>query len=569
MKLFSGVQQVKGLRRIGTIGRVLVKHGFADLAERLFKRTDDVVLDASPAGIRLGYFSPDRVRRVLEELGPSFIKLGQLMSTRADIFPPAYIKEFRKLQDRITPVAYEEIQAVVEAQLKAPIKTLFKSFDPKAIATASVAQVHKAILADGAKVAVKVIRPGIAKKIRADIHLMYALSQKLENAFEVARIIGFVNLVKEFERTIFRELDLLIEAGNMARFATNFKESDEIYISEIYWNLCSKSVLTMAYIDGFKMDQIEAIKADGIDPQEIALIGLRAFSLQLMEFGLFHADPHPANVVVMHDGRVGLVDFGIIGYLDEETMVQVANIILGYAEHDYNLVIEAFIEAGLIEENQVDLKEFKIDLIDTSEPFYGRALKTISVKDVYDQIMGLVLKYRLRLPRNLMLLLKTFIQTEALGKLLGSDASILEVSRPYARELLMRGYNAQKLMRNFNRDARNLGGYMKKVPKYVHDILKAAATGQHTMEIKHSGLDKIDAKVEQGINRLILGLVVSASLIAAALVLNATHSALQVMIPLFNGHTVSLTTLLGLSGYTMATGLGIWLVFSIFRSGKK
>lgn len=569
MKLFSRVNQVRGLRRIGTIGRVLVKHGFADLNERLFRRSAaESAPDPGPADIRQGYFSPVRIRQVLEELGPSFIKLGQLMSTRADLFPPTYIKEFRKLQDRVTPIDYDAVKTVVETQLKAPIQTLFKSFDKKAIATASVAQVHRAVLPDGSQVAVKVIRPGIAKKVRADIRLMYAMAQRLENVFEMGRIIGFVNLVKEFERTIFRELDLLIEAGNMARFAANFKNNDEIYISEIHWNLSSKSVLTMEYVDGIKMDQIETMEANDIDPKEIAMIGLRAFSLQLMEFGLFHADPHPANVIVMYDGRVSLVDFGIIGYLDEETMMQIANIILGYAEHDYNMVIDAFIEAGIIEEERIDLNGFKIDLVDTSEPFYGRSLETISVKDVYDQIMGLVLKYRLKLPRNLMLLLKTFIQTEALGKLLGSDASILEVSRPYARELFMRGYNAQKLIRNFNRDARNMGGLMKKVPKYVHDILKAAATGQYALEIRHSGLKGLDAKIEKGINRMILGLVVSASLIAAALVLNATHSALQVMIPIFNGHTISLTTLLGLIGYTMATALGIWLVFSILRSGK-
>ncbi len=195
---------------------------------------------------------------------------------------------------------------------------------------------------NGDRVAVKVIRPGIERKIREDIHLMVFFAEKLEKMFEFARIIGAVNLVKEFERTIFRELDMFIEGGNIEKFAANFEGSQEIYTARIYWEHTVKSVLVMEYIDGIKMDQVEQIRAAGIDPKEIAMIGLRSFSRQLMDFGFFHADPHPGNVIVMYDGRVSLVDFGIIGYLDEEAMMQVANIFLGYAEHDYDMVMDAF-----------------------------------------------------------------------------------------------------------------------------------------------------------------------------------------------------------------------------------
>ena len=183
------------------------------------------------------------------------------------------------------------------------------------------------------------------------------------------------------------------------------------------------------------MDQVEAIKAQGLDPKEIANIGLRSFSRQLMEFGFFHADPHPGNTLVMADGRVALVDFGITGYLDEQMMHQIANIFLGFAEHDYDRVLEALWDAGIVDEQTMDLKSFLIDLKDMSEPFYGRSLQTISVRDVYDQIMQLIYKYHIRLPRNILLLLKTFIQTEALGKILGSEASLLEAARPYARKI--------------------------------------------------------------------------------------------------------------------------------------
>ena len=326
------------------------------------------------------------------------------MSTRADLFPPEYIDELKKLQDRVPPVPFSEIKEVIEEELKRPLSEIFKEFEPDPIAAASVAQVHRARLATGEELAVKVIRPGIDRKISQDIRLMYYLAEKIENNFEIGQILGGTNLVKEFERTIFKELDMFIEAGSIEKFAANFKDVDEIYIHRVYWEYTSRSVLVMEYIDGIKMDQVEAIKALGLDPKEIANIGLRSFSRQLMEFGYFHADPHPGNTLVMADGRVALVDFGITGYLDEQMMHQIANIFLGFADHDYDRVLEALWDAGIVDEETMDLKSFLIDLKDMSEPFYGRSLQTISVRDVYDQIMQLIYKYHIRLPRNILLL---------------------------------------------------------------------------------------------------------------------------------------------------------------------
>ncbi len=566
MSISKSASRVRGFKRFAGITRILAKHGLGDLLDRtVFRgRISSLKFDRSNSI----YLSPSRLRRVLEDLGPSFIKLGQLMSTRADLFPPDYVSELKKLQDRIPAIRFEEIQAVIEGELGRPVADIFLEFTSEPLAAASVAQVHHAKLNSGESVAVKVIRPGIEKKIREDIQLMYYFAEKIERAFDIGRIIGAVNLVKEFERNIFRELDMFTEGGNIERFAANFKDNEDLYIPKVYWSHTSRSVLTMEHIDGIKMDQVDEIKAYGIDPQEIAMIGLRSFSRQLMEFGLFHADPHPGNTIVMYDGRVSLVDFGITGYLDEETMMQIAHIFLGYAEHDYDLIMDAFEDAGLIDAETIDLRAFRTDLKDTSEPFYGRTLQTISVKDVYDQVMQLVLKYRIRLPRNLLLLLKTFIQTEALGKILGSDASILEVTRPYASKLLQRGYEAQKIMRNFGNEARRLGGYMRMMPKFVHDLLRAAASGKHRLEIWHSGFQQLDSKIEKGINRLTVGIVISASVIAGSLIMNSSQKVIEFTVNVFGIHTISITSLLGIMGYTLATVLGFWLIISIMRSGK-
>ncbi len=555
-----GRRRISGIRHFGSISRILIKHGLGEAADRLFGR--------SRTGAKTALPHPARIRRAMEDLGPSFIKLGQLMSTRADVFPPEFIEEFSKLQDRVPPVPFEQVRQLIESDLRQPLESLFERIDPQCLAAASVAQVHTAQLKSGEKVAVKVIRPGIDKRIRNDLQLMYYFAAKIEKKFDLGQVLGVVNLVKEFERTIFRELDMLTEAGHIERFSQSFQDVEEIYIPKVYWQYTSKSVLVMEHIEGIKMDNVAEIQSHGIDPKEVAMIGLRSFSRQLMAAGIFHADPHPGNTIVMYDGRVSLVDFGIVGYLDEETMLQIAHLFLGYAEHDYDMVMDAFESAGLINAETMNLKSFRIDLKDMSEPFYGRSLKNISAKDVYDQVMRLIFKYRIHLPRNLLLLLKTFIQTESLGKILGSDASLLEVTRPYAKKLLEQGYEAQKVLKNIGRDIKDAGDYLRSIPKLSHDIFKGLARGLPRLSLEHGGLDPAFRKFESGLNRFTLGLVISASLIAASLILNSSKKVLVLEFEMFGLHSLSITEVLGMTGYIIATVLGLWLVYSIIRSGK-
>ena len=570
MGLVRGMLGVRSLRRFGAIARVLIRHGYEDIAERLFRKGDlPPPEDRAAAPLRRGALpSPERVRVILEELGPSFIKLGQLMSVRADMFPPEYITELRKLQDHVPPIPFEAVRDAVEGAVGRSLAEIFATFDTDCLAAASVAQVHRATLFTGEKVAVKIVRPGIARKIREDIRLMYGLAQRIESLFEIGRILAPVNLVREFERTIFKELDMFIEAGNLEKFGRHFEDSDEIHIPRVHWDYTSRSILVMEYIPGIKMDQVAAIRDHGIDPKRIALIGLRSFSRQLMEFGYFHADPHPGNTIVKYNGQVGLVDFGITGYLDETTMLNIANLFLGFAEHDYDMVMDVLWDLGLVDEETVDVAGFRSDLIDISEPFYGRSLQTISVKDVYDQVMRLILKYRIRMPRNLLLLLKTFIQTEALGKILGSDASLLEVTRPYARKLIQRGYEAQKVFNKLGRDARTMRRYMESAPRYLHDILRQTARGKGRMELRHSGFDGLDRQIEKGVNRLTVGVVLAASILAGAMVLNSSQTIIEITIDFFGTQEITLTAVLGVTGYVIATILGIWLILSIFRSGR-
>lgn len=568
MKKQKSLFRVRGIRRFWKILRIFTKHGCGDIVDHLFRRKDKSYETKEGIPFRPKFPSPERIRIAFEELGPSFIKLGQLLSTRADIFPSEYVEEFRKLQDQVPPEPFPAIKSIIEKTLKRPLYDIFQEFDPQSIAAASVAQVHAAKLYSGEKVAVKVIRPGIDKMIKDDIRLMYYLAEKIENNFEVGKILGAINLVKEFERTIFKELDMTIEAGNIEKFRENFKEIDEIHIAGVYWEFISKSVLVMEFVQGIKMDQVVTLIEHKIDPKEIAMIGLRSLSRQLMEFGFFHADPHPGNTLVMLDGRVSLVDFGIMGYLDEAMMLQIANVFLGYAEHDYDLIMEALLDAGLINEDTMDITNFRRDLRQMSEPFYGRSLQTISVKNVYDEVMELVMRYQIRLPRDLLLLFKTFVQTESLGKILGSDASILEVMKPYAKKLLQRGYDARKFFKTMGKDTHKTGSLMRMTPKFIHDILKQTAQGRQRIELNHTGFQNLNQQIEKGINRMTVGLIISASIVAGSLVLNSTKKFMTFTLDFWGIETITITELLGVGGYSIATVLGVWLVLNIFRSGK-
>lgn len=561
---------VKLFWRLVCILWVVVWYGIRDMTGRVARIASKAPGDPEKNrnAAETDFPSPRMIRLCMEHLGPSFIKLGQLLSTRDDILPFEFVNEFKKLQDQVQPLPLSAISSVVERELDNPLADLFDRFNSEPIAAASVAQVHEARLFSGERVAVKVIRPDILPIIRKDIRLMYYLARKIENRSRRGRIVGVVNLVKEFERTIFNELDMFAEAGNIERFRTNFKHTHELHICKVYREYTSRSVLVMEYIDGIKVDQVEAIKAAGIDPGEIALIGLRSFSRQLMEFGFFHADPHPGNTIVMADGRVSIIDFGLMGYVDDEIMKGLANICLGFADHDYDLIMGALKEMGLWDKRQIDLKEFKADLKEVSEPFYGRPLPSISVKEVYDKVMQLVLKHRITMPRNLLLIFKTFVQNEAIGKKLGSTSSILQIARPYAERLLKQGLEPDQLFKRVNADARKMAGHFQSMPENISKILSNAGDNSLSMEIRHTTSSKMQNSLEKAINRLIVGIIVAASTIAAALILNSSQKILDINLEFAGFPEISLTGLLGVTGYVIATLLGLWLIISILRSGR-
>ncbi|MBI5206237.1 MAG: AarF/ABC1/UbiB kinase family protein [Candidatus Firestonebacteria bacterium] len=558
--------------RLRQIIKVFLKHGFGNFISKLdfgdiitvFNKIEFFKTSESE---KKKLSMPERLRLAFEELGPTFVKLGQLLSTRPDYIPNEYIQEFKKLQDNVPPFHHSEIEKIIKKEYgpDAAVENVFKEFNNKPIAAASVAQVHIATLHSGEEVAVKIQRPNIEKIIRQDIRILYRIASMIEHNFEESKLFDPKGLVNEFEKTILKELDFVTEASSIEKFKVNFKNFHDIYIPAVYWDYTTSQILVIERIHGIELDEVDKMLAQGQDPKKVASIGLNCFCKQIMEDGFFHADPHPGNSMVMSDGRVALIDFGITGYLDNDLMENIANIFIGYSEHDYEKLVETFFSMGLLNEES-DITLFKQDLKDVSEPFYGRSLNHINIKDIFDKIIQLCLKHNIKLPRDLLLLLKTFLQIESLGRKLDPETSVLETAKPYARRLLQKAQDPRIAIKNFKKDMSEFYSLMKIIPENVKKILLKLSEGKQRIELLHLGLESIDSDLVRGVNRITVGMIISASIMGSAWVISARSDILPIEIAGIG--KISLTTLLGLCGYNIATILGVWLVISIVKSGK-
>jgi ubiquinone biosynthesis protein len=345
----------------------------------------------------------------------------------------------------------------------------------------------------------------------------------------------------------------------------NFKDFQGIYIPTVFWDYTTLRILVVERVNGLELDEVKKIKESGRDPKKVADIGLNCFCKQIMEDGFFHADPHPGNSMLMDDGRIALIDFGITGSLDSEMMENIANVFIGYSDHDYEKLVKTFGKMGIINENTT-ISVFKQDLKDLSEPFYGRSLKHISVREIFNKITQTCLKHNMKLPRDLLLLFKTFLQIEALGRDLDPESSVLEKAKPYAVRLLEKGHSPRIVIKNFKKDMAELYSLMKVIPENVKNVLIQLSKGKQRFEFMHLGFDKINLDMVRGINRITMGIVISASIIGSALVISSGAEVLPVTIAGLG--KVSLTTLIGLLGFTISSILSIWLVISIIRSDK-
>ena len=541
------------------IAQVAVRHGFGYWLEN-HKLTDllpwprpPATLDAEPSPTQRGR----HLREMLDELGPTFVKFGQLLSTRPDIVPPDIIAELRALQDDVTPFAFSEVERVVREELDLSIEKLFTSFEETPMAAASIGQVHRAELPNGKRVAVKVQRPDAPRQIEADLALLY---QAAKIARERVRSLDFINareLVDEFARSIRHELDYRQEARNAQTIHRNFAGHPHVRIPHVYWSYSRQRVLTLELLEGEQVADLE-LQAFTLDERRhLAYLITEAWMTMIFRHGFFHADPHPANILLISGEQIGLVDFGLAGKLSDDDMSKLTALFIDAAEENVDALARRLGDLGVRYDRSRE-QELTGELRELYYKYYGARLSEIDPLQVIREGFALIYSQNLRLPTRFVLLDKTIATVGSVGVELYPDFNVFEIAKPYARDLMLHRYTPRRMMSRARKEARALVGIVRETPYQVHDILESLRDGQIEVGFVHKGLDEFMHKLDVAFNRLVIALVVAGGLIGSSLIGIFATGGPHVL----GLHVISLI------GFALSTVLGVWLLIGVIRSGR-
>jgi len=531
---------------------VLVKYGFGEFLYRAHLPLYVKTL-LKRRGTR-GLAGPEQLRLALEELGPTFIKFGQILSTRAYLLPSDYGAELAKLQDQVSPFAFEEVERIITTDLGGSLSSLFKEFDREPLASASIAQVHMATLAGGERVCVKVQRPGVREAFAIDTMILRDLASLLETYVPESRRYDPSGIVSEFERTSRREVDFSVEASHIAAFAKNFAGDPEVQILQVYKALSTSRVLTTEFIDGIKISEIDRLKAASLNTAEIARAGARAVLRQIFEFGLFHADPHPGNLFVTRDGKIAPVDFGIVGRLTKREISDLADVFIGVVEGNEQRIISGMERLRMLPED-VERRDVLEEVMLFSEKYGSRRLGEINVRDLFGEIIAFMRRYRVKVRTEFLLLGKALSIYEEVGRVLDPDFSMMEEAKPYVGKLLGRRRIIAKLLGEPGRAVGEAVSKLSSIPSDLANILALARQGRLKLEFEHMGLEKLTGEIEKASNRLSFSLLVAALIVASSLVL-------------VRGGDIAVYRGFGIAGFAIAALVGLWLLINILRSGR-
>ncbi len=508
-----------------------------------------------------GLHAPERLRMMFEELGPTFIKLGQVLACRPDLLPLEYARELSRLTDSVAPFPFPEARKIVESDLGASLDVLFPTFEQIPIAAASIAQVHRATLRDGREVMVKVQRPNIADVIDRDISILRGIAGLIDTHVSEMAPYNLPGIVDEFARTINRELDFFIEGSHALQFRRNFTGSESLYIPEVYAELSSKRVLVMERIEGVRIDDFAGIERLGLDRKEISQKGADAFFQMVFRDGMFHADPHPGNIFVLRDGRLGLVDFGIIGRVSEENMENFASVFVALAGRDFNAMARQYVVMGFVSEETVDVEKFqrelREDLAELLEPYYGMKIRQIDFATYADRVSRILSRHKLRLPQNLYLMDKALITLEGVLRQLDPDFDYIAAAQPFVTDLLRRQRSPSALLRAAQRNASLVADMATMLPRQLRTVLGKFMRGDVHVKVQHEELPLAVRELDKSSNRLSFSIITAAIIVASSIIIHSGQGQKLFGLPVF-----------GLVGYVIAGLFGIWILIGILRSGQ-
>jgi ubiquinone biosynthesis protein len=550
------------LRRYRQIAEVLARHGLGWLhGVSGLERFRSFQFDPGERARSASLTPPERVRLAIAELGATFIKLGQFLSTRADLLPPEYQTELAKLQDAAPPFDSEAAKERIETELGQPISALFASFDSAPLAAASIGQAHAATLRDGTEVVVKVRRPGVVEQIEEDLEILQNLASVMSRHWEFADTYDLAGLAQEFALTLRSELNYLQEARNAETFAQNFAGDPKVHIPRVFWEMTTSRALTLERIRGVKVSDLNLIEANGLDCRALAERGTQVILKMVFEDGFFHADLHPGNFFIEPDGRFGLIDFGMVGAVDEKLQEQLAGLVLALAGPDYDQLTDALLEMGVATARapRLDRVRLRRDLEHLISPYYGRPLGEIDLAPLVNDALAIVRRHRMHLPSNLALLLKTIIITEGLGARLDPDFRLLSVIGPYTDQLLLKLYSPSRWLRKLKRAGLDIAWLGAAVPQQLRRLLLEIERGGFEFGMRPESFEPLINRLERIANRIVLGILAAAFIVGLATLLSVYRP------PGWERWAGALFA----GGFFFALALGIYLAWSILRSGRK
>lgn len=449
------------------------------------------------------------LRLALEELGATFIKLGQILSTRADLLPPEYLAELTKLQDSTSPVPFEAIQQVLIAELGQPIEKVFAEFDPTPLAAASIGQAHAAVLWDGTEVVVKIRRPGVVEQVNEDLEILKELAATASRHLEFADRYDLAGLVEEFSQTLRSELDYIREGHSAEHFASNFASDPGIHVPRVFWEMTTARVLTLERIRGIKINDLEGLDEQGTDRRWLAHYAADVVLKMVCDDGFFHADPHPGNFFIEPDGVIGLIDFGMVGVLDKRTQEFLADLLIAINHVDADGLVDVFLDLG-VTRKRVDRALVRRDIERLLSAYWGLPLGELKVTALLNDVYTVMRRHQLHLPSNLALLLKTVIMIEGIGVTLDPDFHLTQSLTPYTERLVIRRYSPFTWFRDLGRAGVDLVKLGVEMPQHFRRIVNAAEDGNLQIGMRPEGFDPVINRLERIANRIVLGVIAAA-----------------------------------------------------------
>jgi ubiquinone biosynthesis protein len=549
----------KHLKRYREIVQVLARQGFGNLIDQL----ELVPYLSLPRRLFRGVTpgppltAPERMRLAIEELGPTFIKFGQIMSTRPDLIPPPYVAQLARLQDTVPQAPWEAVREKLEQELDGSLNELFASFEAEPVAAASLAQVHQATLPSGEEVVVKVQRPEIEETVEVDLEILFDLARLIQGRTPLGKIYDFVDIAEEFAFILRSEMDYRREGHNAERFRRNFAHEPALCIPKIYWDYTTRQVLTLGRISGIKIDDIAALDAAGVDRHQVAKNAARIMIKEVLEDGFFHADPHPGNFFVMDEAVIGAMDFGMVGYLDRRDRENLVRLYIVSIQLDTEGIVEQLIRMGAARRD-VDRPSLQRDIGRLLNKYYGLPLKEIRAREVIEEVMPIAFRHHLQVPSRLWLLGKTLAMMEGVGLQLDPDFDIFAISQPYVRKFLWQTVSPQTWGRRLLKTSGDWGELLTDLPRRLPRLIDQLEEGDLQFTLRLREIEPLLARLDRVGNRLAISVLLAAFIVSLAL-----------LMPSFLGGRQGWIFWLIVLGFVAVSVLGLWLLFSVWRSGRR